>query len=142
MKVTLPPEPPVDERTGMRVMPLEEFSSEARAEFEQTNALPRPPAMHRKVAGGAWVVNRSWYEWYASRGRDPRTPLHRPKIRPWMREAVIERDGMVCQLCGGEIPDGELHIDHIEPLAHGGATEVANLQAAHARCNIRKGARV
>jgi hypothetical protein len=59
-----------------------------------------------------------------------------------IRRAVVERDGMVCQLCGHDIPNGDLHIDHIYPVARGGGDELDNLQAAHSRCNISKGARI
>ena len=70
-----------------------------------------------------------------------------PNLRPWMpksiREAVIARDGMCCQLCGGEIASRrDLHVDHIHPYSHGGETVIENLQVAHAACNVRKGARL
>jgi hypothetical protein len=68
-------------------------------------------------------------------------PQRQPLPRS-VRDAVVERDGMVCQLCGHEIPDGDLHIDHIYPVARGGGNEMSNLQAAHSRCNISKGARI
>jgi hypothetical protein len=68
------------------------------------------------------------------------TDYQRPARRPLAahtRRAVVERDGMVCQLCGHDIPEGDLHIDHIYPVARGGGNELDNLQAAHS-----KGARV
>lgn len=33
-------------------------------------------------------------------------------------------------------------LDHIHPVARGGATVLENLQPAHPSCNLRKGARV
>ena len=37
--------------------------------------------------------------------------------------------------------NGEIHVDHIQPLAGGGTSERDNLQAVHSTCNLRKGAR-
>jgi len=62
-----------------------------------------------------------------------------PKL---LRRLVLARDGMVCGICGGSIPEGDLHIDHIFPVARGGTDDPTNLQPAHSRCNISKGARV
>lgn len=55
----------------------------------------------------------------------------------------------VCGICGGDM-DADLtyphpmsrSVDHIMPLAIGGAHEQSNLQYAHLSCNVRKGARV
>lgn len=81
--------------------------------------------------------SRSWFEWHVRRGRDPRTV--RERTPEWMRQFVVERDGMVCALCGLEITTKkELHIDHIKPVARGGKTVPSNLQPAHAFCNISK----
>lgn len=61
---------------------------------------------------------------------------------------VFERDEYVCQLCGIgidkslEYPHPESRsIDHIVPIARGGGHTLANVQAAHLRCNRAKGAR-
>lgn len=72
----------------------------------------------------------------AGRGEGRREP-----ISARLRSEVIERDGMVCGICREPI-DGPLHIDHIHPVARGGATVLENLQPAHPSCNLRKGARV
>jgi 5-methylcytosine-specific restriction endonuclease McrA len=91
---------------------------------------------------------------------DRQTPraAHRPKIRPLVRRSVYERDGWTCQECGTSFADaipprihhapylpevGYLQIDHIVPVARGGAVrDVDNLRALCERCNMRKGARV
>lgn len=75
------------------------------------------------------------------------TPMYvpvknRPRIPRWLRRQIIERDGNVCGLCGGPVEPTDIHIDHIEPLAAGGGTYPENLQVAHSRCNMSKGARV
>lgn len=62
---------------------------------------------------------------------------------------MVKRHGAVCRICGGPI-DVTLRaphpmtpsIDHIRPRAHGGTNDPANLQLAHLRCNISKGARI
>lgn len=74
-------------------------------------------------------------------GLDESGPRRVP-VSPRLRAAVLERHGLICGICGDEITGGVLHIDHIHPVARGGATELDNLQPAHARCNLSKGARV
>lgn len=83
-------------------------------------------------------LSRGWFEWHIRRGRDPRK--RRTSISEWMRDAVIARDGMICGLCVQPVESrSDLHIDHIQPWSRGGVTVVANLQPAHAACNIAKG---
>lgn len=57
-----------------------------------------------------------------------------------VRRAVLARDGNHCGICGGHVPDDDIHLDHIRPVARGGPTVANNLQVTHSRCNIRKGA--
>lgn len=53
---------------------------------------------------------------------------------------VLERHDGVCGICGGDVDPFAFHMDHIVPLARGGAHTYANLQPAHPSCNVRKGA--
>ena len=64
-------------------------------------------------------------------------------------EKLGERDGWVCQLCGGEVPrDLEWDErnppalyptrDHVIPFAMGGSDALSNLQLAHWRCNVER----
>lgn len=69
-------------------------------------------------------------------------PTRRPSIPSWMRSEVIARDGLTCQLCYGEVDTNDIHLDHVLPFSMGGATDPSNLQVAHSRCNMSKGARV
>lgn len=62
---------------------------------------------------------------------------------------VFERDGWVCGICGERIdsavsyPDPlSVSLDHIIPLSNGGGHVLANVQASHLVCNVRKGNRV
>lgn len=59
-----------------------------------------------------------------------------------MRRQVIERDGYVCGICGWLVDPSDAHIDHVQPVRHGGRTTLDNLRVTHSRCNLRKGARV
>ena len=61
------------------------------------------------------------------------------------REEIFDRDGWICQLCLAPI-DFRLSgrgrfapaLDHVVPLAVGGAHSRSNVQAAHSGCNARK----
>src|SRR5574343_918997 len=64
------------------------------------------------------------------------------------RAALFERDGWRCRLCGVPVDreakwpaPGFATLDHIVPLAKGGSHTAANLQTAHLKCNVSKGAR-
>jgi 5-methylcytosine-specific restriction endonuclease McrA len=43
-----------------------------------------------------------------------------------------------CYLCGGLIPIGKRHVDHIVPLSRGGSHRPSNLAIACAKCNLSK----
>lgn len=46
--------------------------------------------------------------------------------------SILERDGMVCHLCGGEIASlDDLHFDHVIPLSRGGTHSMANIRPSH-----------
>jgi hypothetical protein len=72
----------------------------------------------------------------------PLGPYRRRHLPTRLRVAIIERDGLICGLCGGDVERGDVHIDHIHPVALGGSDDPSNLQVAHATCNMAKGARV
>ena len=63
------------------------------------------------------------------------------------RAAIAKRDSYRCGICGGGVnmslthPDpGYGSLDHILPVAMGGDDDISNLQLAHLRCNLAKGA--
>jgi hypothetical protein len=63
-------------------------------------------------------------------------------------EALAERDGWACYLCGEAIdpalvmPDpASATIDHVQPVGLGGADSLQNVRLAHFRCNRAKGMR-
>ena len=53
------------------------------------------------------------------------------------RQAVLERDGYACVVCGGSAN----HVDHIIPKSRGGSDDMDNLQAMCAYHNLSKGNR-
>lgn len=56
----------------------------------------------------------------------------------WARQAV----GVPCYWCGTKMRPTDRHLDHIIPLARGGADAVANLCVSCATCNVRKNAKM
>lgn len=60
-------------------------------------------------------------------------------IPPKLRFAVLVRDKFTCQYCGRSAAEGALHVDHVVPVAMGGATAPDNLKAACVPCNLGKG---
>src|SRR5579872_4830176 len=65
----------------------------------------------------------------------------RKNISKKIRFEVFKRDSFKCQYCGRVSPDVLLHVDHIKPVAEGGANELVNLITACQACNLGKGAR-
>ncbi|HSN20083.1 MAG TPA: HNH endonuclease signature motif containing protein [Usitatibacter sp.] len=87
----------------------------------------------------AAFIRGSWIEWHLQRGIDPY--LRRAGLPRRLRERVIARDGLVCGICGGDVPRDDVHIDHIVPVSLGGADDIDNLRVAHAFCNVSRGNR-
>ena len=66
----------------------------------------------------------------------------RRQARGHLRDCVVRQKGY-CLICGHLLP-GDLagvHVDHRRSIANGGTSDPTNLQAAHAVCNLVKGAR-
>jgi len=122
---------------------LEGFPVDMRAEIDRLAALPHPPERWLAMGPGyqpiAWIESRAWYEWHWRRGRNPGESRSLSSV---VRSAVIARDGHRCRLCGGAVEPTDVHIDHIHPVKHGGTDDLDNLQVAHSRCNLRKGAKL
>lgn len=58
-------------------------------------------------------------------------------------EKILVTYGMTCWICRHPIADrGDLHMDHMIPLARGGKHAYGNIRPAHAACNMHKGARI
>ena len=62
----------------------------------------------------------------------------RSSLSKTIRFEVFKRDSFTCQYCGRKAPDVLLQIDHIEPIAKGGANDLLNLTTACKDCNSGK----
>jgi len=60
------------------------------------------------------------------------------EARTFSREAVWERDGGRCHICGGRCDHDDWHMDHLVPLSRGGAHAPDNVAVSHPRCNRRR----
>ena len=67
------------------------------------------------------------------------TKTPRIKIPPEVRQFVLNRDGFQCRSCGSR---ENLQVDHIIPLAKGGANDLSNLQTLCSVCNSQKSDRL
>lgn len=63
-------------------------------------------------------------------------------VEPVDPGAVYDRAAGICGICGELVAPTDFQVDHVIPLARGGEHSYANVQAAHAMCNLRKGATV
>jgi len=70
-------------------------------------------------------------------------PRARDRIPAQLRFRILQRDGFRCRYCGrpGDAPGVVLHVDHLVPLAGGGAGSEDNLRTAGEDCNLGKGTR-
>jgi 5-methylcytosine-specific restriction endonuclease McrA len=62
-----------------------------------------------------------------------------PVVETIDRLAIYARDGGKCHLCHRQVSVHRFTLDHLVPLAHGGAHTALNLAVAHRRCNESRG---
>lgn len=69
------------------------------------------------------------------------------RVERVIRARVYDRDDWRCGICGQLVPRDVVvphplapTLDHIQPVAHGGAHSYANVRLAHFLCNSRRGA--
>ena len=62
----------------------------------------------------------------------------RKRLTPTERAEVYAKCGGHCAYCGAEIPIGAMQVDHVRPLALGGADEMDNYFPACRSCNHYK----
>lgn len=67
------------------------------------------------------------------------TPTRRIRFSQEARLRISRGQGRRCMYCGVTLNRGNLNIDHIHPVEHGGSNDESNLQATCKSCNIRKG---
>ncbi len=51
---------------------------------------------------------------------------------------VLKRDNQICQICGKNVFDDDIHFDHIIPWSKGGPTEVSNIRLLCSDCNLHR----
>jgi len=62
---------------------------------------------------------------------------------PRVRRVIYARDGGECMKCGKTVSEKDFHVDHIVPLAKGGAEfDLTNLELSCPKCNLKKGAKL
>ena len=60
-----------------------------------------------------------------------------------VRRVIYERDGGICMKCGKQVSKEDYHVDHIIPIAAGGAEwDLNNLELSCPECNLKKGKKV
>ena len=71
-----------------------------------------------------------------------RTTERRRNLRRHLRHLIESQQGL-CGICGETLPNDwvNIHVGHIVPRVVGGGDQLMNLQAAHASCNLEKGAK-
>lgn len=114
-------------------------------------AIARALGSRRQIAAlvecGLWNESHQGYElvdWQRfMKSAAQVEAARRRSLPPALRERVIQRDGLVCGLCGSPVEAiTDIDIDHIIPRLHGGSDHPSNLQVTHSRCNRSKGARI
>ena len=64
--------------------------------------------------------------------------MKRQSLSKKVRFEVFKRDSFTCQYCGKKAPEVILAVDHIEPVAKGGADDMLNLITSCFDCNSGK----
>ncbi|WP_405889258.1 HNH endonuclease [Streptomyces sp. NBC_01136] len=85
---------------------------------------------------------------FRARGSRRRARERGAEVERYSRVAIFERDGWRCHICHHLVNRTAVvphllapTIDHVIPLAKGGADTAANVATAHFRCNAAKGDR-
>lgn len=118
------------------------FHSEYATQLYCSDTCSRREKRHRDVASGKTKLTN--YNDHRKRARKYGVP-YKPGIT---LAKLIERDGNMCQICGGQCDttdrrygfSGPLYpsIDHIKPMSKGGSHTWDNVQLAHVICNSYK----
>lgn len=101
-----------------------------------------PELAHQKMRDWAAANPERWAELRKQASQARRARKRGTQVEPVDLTRVLEEHGPVCHLCGGDIKDGDLHFDHVIPLARNGTHTHDNIRPAHAGCNLRKGCRI
>lgn len=108
----------------------------ARAAKRNREVFPRSSAVTVTRADGATEIVPAYNSPAALRKVAP----ERLPIPEEMRAKILYRDWHACRYCGND--SGPFEMDHVIPVALGGATSMSNLVTACGPCNSAKGANV
>lgn len=90
------------------------------------------------------LAMRRWQVANPERVREIEASRRARKLDAWVedvdRQAVYERDGGKCHICGGVVSRDDFNLDHLIPLSRGGEHSYQNVALAHPRCNFSRGA--
>lgn len=112
---------------------------EKNRQWREANPERRAELWRKWVQANPERAREIWF----NKGHRRRAQMRQTASGRVSRKRIIEKYGMVCHLCGGEILSrSDLHMDHVIPLARGGAHIEENIRPAHAECNVRKGAKL
>jgi 5-methylcytosine-specific restriction endonuclease McrA len=121
-------------------------SAEGRNYFRRKSAENREKnRAHHNACALAWQKAHPWIvraNCAKRRARMKAARIGDVKQMAAFCRAMLERPFVACYWCAAEIPIGKRTIDHVIPLAKGGAHCMRNLVPACKRCNSRKGSKL
>jgi 5-methylcytosine-specific restriction endonuclease McrA len=119
-----------------RMAQRERFSELGRARYERTKD-------RRRAENAAWRSKNREKLRANARKRDALKA--QTSVGPVDYVAILTSANGICGICRGAVDTSDpkaYHFDHIVPLSRGGGHVQENIQLAHAKCNMRKHARV
>lgn len=113
--------------------------AETNRRWREANPERRAELARRWVKANPERVREIWFNKYHRR----RAQMRETMAGRVSRKKILAKYGMACHICGGAIlKRSDLHMDHVIPLARGGAHVEENIRPAHADCNVRKGTKL
>lgn len=94
----------------------------------------------QKAAEDAWRAANPWITRVVSANRRARKLASQGIVSPGIVSKLFALQRGRCACCGEKL-GAKYHLDHVMPLALGGAHDDSNLQLLRAVCNLRKGAK-
>ncbi|WP_409266831.1 HNH endonuclease [Massilia sp. BHUDP2] len=94
----------------------------------------------QKAAEEAWRAANPWFTRSSLIRRRAQLAVSKGRLSRDIVQRLLALQRGRCACCGESLGD-EYHLDHIMPLALGGANIDANMQLLRAICNLRKGAK-
>lgn len=82
----------------------------------------------------------AWNAFHGRGKRDWNANIRKPRrhMTPVVR-TLLDRDGDACFYCKEPMIDGQMSVEHLLALGHGGSDHLSNLVLAHPTCNAKVG---